>query len=414
MKDNLMRKNFIWNIIGSAFNAFNSLFFLIIVTRINGVEEAGIFTFAFSTALLLYIIGIYAGRTYQVTDDDQDISDSDYLYSKVFTCLIMLLIGLIFCFLRRYNFIKILIIMELTLFKALEAFSEGIYAIVQENNELYKVGISLFLKAIIGLISFVLIDLITHNLILSIFSLIPVNLLMIYLYDFNNLKKLKFKMDKFNYLPVKKILIYGFAAFAFVFLTQYVINASKYIIDEVLPNSSQTIFGIIIMPATVILLLGQFIIQPFLLPLKSSLKESKNKFLKITIALVISIIVIGIISLIFIYLFGIPILNILYGLNLNDYLNDLLLIIIGATLYEITVVLSTSLITMRSTLSQLIVFIIVSIFAFLSSSILVRKYAIQGAVYSYLISMLLLLILYIIIFTSVYKKRKEVSKNEKK
>ena len=45
-----LKKDFIWNMIGSTFSSFNSLFFLIIVTRINGSNEAGIFTFAFSTA----------------------------------------------------------------------------------------------------------------------------------------------------------------------------------------------------------------------------------------------------------------------------------------------------------------------------------------------------------------------------
>ena len=50
------RKNTIWNIIGTTINAFSSLFFMIIVTRVNGVFDAGIFTFAFSTATMFNII----------------------------------------------------------------------------------------------------------------------------------------------------------------------------------------------------------------------------------------------------------------------------------------------------------------------------------------------------------------------
>ena len=66
------RKNTIWNIIGTTINAFSSLFFMIIVTRVNGVFDAGIFTFAFSTATMFNIIGVYAGRIYQVTDNDNN------------------------------------------------------------------------------------------------------------------------------------------------------------------------------------------------------------------------------------------------------------------------------------------------------------------------------------------------------
>ena len=35
-------KNFIWNIVGTGLNSFNSLFFLIILKRINGMNDAGI------------------------------------------------------------------------------------------------------------------------------------------------------------------------------------------------------------------------------------------------------------------------------------------------------------------------------------------------------------------------------------
>ena len=54
-------KNVIWNMIGATTNAFNSLLFTIIVTRINGLNDAGIFTYAFATACLLYVIGVLSG-----------------------------------------------------------------------------------------------------------------------------------------------------------------------------------------------------------------------------------------------------------------------------------------------------------------------------------------------------------------
>ena len=77
MKKNSLRKNFIWNLVGTTFNAFNSLFYMIIVTRINGIKNAGIFSIAFATACILYIIGIYAGRIYQVTENDKKITDKE-------------------------------------------------------------------------------------------------------------------------------------------------------------------------------------------------------------------------------------------------------------------------------------------------------------------------------------------------
>ena len=75
----LLKKNVIWNTIGVTLNSFNSLFFLIIINRINGIDDGGIFSFAFSLACLLFVIGIYAGRTYQVSDIRDELNDSEYL-----------------------------------------------------------------------------------------------------------------------------------------------------------------------------------------------------------------------------------------------------------------------------------------------------------------------------------------------
>ena len=46
-------KNFMWNVLGTGLNSFNSLFFLIIVTRINGINDAGIFSIGVAIAFLM-------------------------------------------------------------------------------------------------------------------------------------------------------------------------------------------------------------------------------------------------------------------------------------------------------------------------------------------------------------------------
>ena len=397
-------KDFIWNVIGSSFNAFNSLFFMMIVTRINGMNDAGIFSFAFSTACLFYIIGIYSGRTYQVTDDNEKISDSDYIHSRFFSCSIMVILSIVFCLLRQYNLYKSIVIVGLVIYKAFESFSEAVYAIIQEQDQLYKVGISMFIKAIISLILFLITDYLFKNIILSILFIGVVNLLVILIYDIKNIRKLNFKLEKLNFKKVWMIFKFGFFAFAFSILTQYVINAPKYSIDTLLSNSDQTIFGIIFMPATIIILLGQFILQPFLLRLKMSLKENKKDFLKLTILLSIAIAIVGTIFLIFMYFFGTSLLKILYNVELNMYLNALVIIIIGGIFYGVSLLLSTSLTTLRSTFSQLLVFIIVTMFSYFIANYLVSKNEILGASYAYMYSMLLLLILYIITFSYVLKK----------
>ena len=127
------KKNVIWNILGVSANAFNSFFFAIIVTRINGIDDAGIFTYCFATACLMYCIGNYCGRTFQVTDINNKNSDTDYIFNRIITCIIMMIVTIGFALIKGYDIYKSAILIILCLFKALEAFAESLYAILQRN-----------------------------------------------------------------------------------------------------------------------------------------------------------------------------------------------------------------------------------------------------------------------------------------
>ena len=102
----LERKNFIWNTIGTILFGFTSLFFLIIITRINGVDDAGIYSYAFANASIFATIGFFAGRTFQVTERNNKISDADYLYNHLTTFFIMMFCALLFCLISRASMAK--------------------------------------------------------------------------------------------------------------------------------------------------------------------------------------------------------------------------------------------------------------------------------------------------------------------
>lgn len=391
------KKNFIWNTIGTTLNAFNSLFFMIAVTRINGANDAGIFTIAFSTACILYIIGLYAGRIYQVTESDKNISNKDFIVHKVITTILMIILIILFCIIKGYKPFKMFVFILLTIYKALEAFSDVYYGILQKNDKLDKVGKSLVLKSIISIILFVVIDKLTKNMTISILTMITASILILIFYDIKNSIEyidINSKVDKRHIL---KIFKYGFYTFAISFLGMYILNAPKYAIDNYLQDNYQTIFGIIVMPATVIGLVAQLLIHPYLNNiLELYNKKDKKGLNKIITKLAICITGVGIISSFLAYFLGPEVLGIIYGIDLNLYRVQLLLIIIASTLYTIGVIYSSVLTTIRDTFSQFIIYIIIAVFALLVSNILTMTNEINGAVISYFLIMLLQFIIYTI------------------
>ena len=403
-KSSQFRKNFIWNILGTGLNAFNSLFFMIAVTRTNGVDNAGIFTIAFSTACIIYIVGVYAGRIYQVTEPDKKITNKEYIINRLITTIAMLFLVIIFSLIRGYDIFKSTIFLLLTIYKALEAFSDVIYGILQKNEKLDLAGKSLFFKSLISIVVFVITDIITKNMIISIISIILVNLIILIIYDFKNSKKYIDIAIPIRKESIIKIFKLGFFTFAISFLGMYVMNAPKYAIDSYLENNYQTIFGIIVMPATVIGLLAQFLIHPYLNRILTLYEEKNLKDLnKLSLKLIIYIIGFGIISSLLAYFLGTQVLGFIYGLDLSMYRIGLLTIIIASTLYTIGVIYSSILTTVRETFSQFIIYIIMAIVAFITSNICTKVGQIDGAVLSYLLIMAIQFLIYTI-YTNIKLK----------
>lgn len=192
------KKNIIWNSIGASLSAFSSLIFLIIVTRINGVFDAGIFTYSFATACLFYTISIYSTRSYQVTELNKSYSDSDFIFNRLSTCLIMFLVAIIFCIIKDYNLYKSSILLLLSLYKCIETIEETLYGIIQKQGLLINVGKSMTLRSILIYFVFFTIDVITKNVIVSIISIMIANLLVIFIYDLKILNKIKYTFTSFS------------------------------------------------------------------------------------------------------------------------------------------------------------------------------------------------------------------------
>lgn len=393
------KKNFTWNLFGSLINSCTSLFFLIAVTRINGVNEAGIFSFAFSVACILNIIGIYYGRAYQVTETDSRFTDSDFICHHFFTCALMILVAALFLIVKRYPAHKTWVFVMLVAFKAAEAFFESVYAVIQKHNELYKVGISMFLKALFGYGAFLAIDIFTHSLIFAIGGIIAANLAVFLIYDLKNVRPYVTRLEAVDFGKMTALFKAGFFTFLFTLLTQYIINASKFAIDSHMEDKYQTVFGIILMPATLIFLFGQFMIHPFLVRLTDYFaKGKKGKFIASVAKIAGCVAAFGALAVLAAYIAGIPFLEFLYGVKLSKYLYPLIIIIAGATFYAMSTVLSNALIVMRKTGIQSVIYIIAAIAAFFVSGKLVVTMGIMGAALSYALIMLFIFLMYTGVF----------------
>ena len=413
--ENIDKKNAVWNVIGASLNAFTSLVFFIIATRINGSVDAGIFSFAFATACIFYVIGIYEGRTFQVTDISKKYSDTDYIYNRIITCIIMMLVSVGFVLIKGYDFSKAIIIILLSLYKCLEALSEVYYAIIQKNKQLYKVGISMSIKAILSVVLFFVIDLITKNLIIASLSIVASNLLFLIVYDLRNIKKIKINKTKYDFKKIRGIFVVGFFTFILTILSIYLINSSRYAIDDLMTEDVQTIFGIILLPGTFMGLFAQYIIQPVLTKVADFLEKADYAGIKKLVnKLFLIIIGCSLLVIVLAYFLEAPVLGMVYGIDLKEYIMPMMVIIFGSIMYSFSIVTSYILIALRKTLYQVIIYSIASITSLVLSYMLVRQIGVLGASINYLVSMSIVAVSFIVFYYITISKKMKMKSIEKK
>lgn len=403
---NNTKKNVIWNMIGTTANAFNSLFFMIIVTRINGLKDSGIFTLAFSLACLFCFIGNYEGRVFQVTDVKQDFSNKEYVVHRISSCILMMVTVLIYCLIMKYDAYKMSVTFALCFMKCCEVFSDVFYGVLQKNDNLELVGKSLFFKSIASILVFIVLDMVTKNLLLSCVGLDLIWLVVLFLYDIPKTKNLIQNEEKISLMNIIKLYKDGFFSFSILFLAVYLVNAQKYALDGIVAESLQAVFGIVLMPATIISLACQYLLQPILNTVANLYALGQKKEFNILIfKSSLLVLVFGLVCIIGAYLFGIPVLNILYGVNISDYKLCLILIIVGAIFYSLSTLVSAALTTIRHTFVQFIVYSVTSLFALFVSKLFIINFSLIGASLAYLLCMFIQFLLYLLIYIYIMRKQ---------
>ncbi|MEG1300981.1 MAG: hypothetical protein RSC93_09780 [Erysipelotrichaceae bacterium] len=401
-----IKKNYFWNTVGTTLLSFNSLFFMIIVTRINGIEDAGIFSFSFASACIINVIALYCGRTYQIADDNSIIKESDYIISRFFTSIFALFITICFVFINHYDIYKSSIFMLLCTLKCIEALSDVYYGVIQKKDKLFIVGKSLTFKSLVGLIGFFIIDFFTNNVVISCAFLVVLNFIYLIFYDIKNAHMETKIVYEFNINRIKRLLTVSMSTFLFTLILLVVINIPRYVIDVYLDDSAQAIYGILSMPATFIMLLGQFILQPSLLNLSIHYKNKNLKQFNKTVFLLCGIILASLIIVLPItYVIGIPVLSLIYGIELEPYSLLLILVIVGAALYASSSVILNALITLHCTHEQLILQIFTLIFSLIVSILLIKNFGLQGSIFSYFAILSIQFVLYAFLYKYIIKKK---------
>ncbi len=375
------KKDYIWNSIGSFLQSAISPILLIVITRLNGVGDSGLFSFAMSLSVVFWAISLWGGRTYQVSDVKKEFSSGDYIVVRFISSLIVAVFSISFCILSGYDLIKTELIMVLVSFKILESIADSIYGVLQIHNKLYIVGISLTMKSVFGFMIFAIVDILTKNIVYGALSIFIVNIAVVIFYDIPLMKHVEsVGLTKKNIMQAGKIMKKTAEVFVVVFLTMFSLNIPRYFLDKY-HYDQIGYFGIMAMPITLLTLFISFVLQPNVVNLSELLKKKKIKeFTKIVSKIDFITFTLGILFVVSSYLIGVWALNTVFGIDINNFRIDLTIMVIGAVANAFASIYVNLLIILRRFKGQFYTLLVTNILAVILSIYLIDRLAMLGSV----------------------------------
>ena len=422
IKNRPSEKNiYLWNIAGSFSNALASVLFLVAVARVTGSKESDIFSLAWSIAQLTLTVGTFQVRLFQATDVEGRFSFHQYLFFRILTVAAQMLVAVFYIFHYHYTGLKAAVILSLCAYKAVEALSDVYQGWFQLKERLDLAGKGMTFRVILSMAVFIITLGVSGNLLLSCLIMTLISIACFILFEIRYMVQSGFQKEASETAKKRQkgiralgdIFVKCFPLFLNAYLVMLIFNAPKMAIDRAITAGNmeagmQTVYNIIFMPTTVINLV-YLVFRPVVTKMAIEWNTGhSDEYLKLIRKVILGLTFIDIFILAGGYLLGIPVLAAVYGVNLGNTRKALMLLLLAGGLNTLVNVLDNALTVIRKQYTLIIAYVIAWIFAEWSASVMTGQAGIDGAAFSFLSAMGVLLIAVMILFIAGYRNAKKM------
>lgn len=400
-----LKGNTLWYTMGTMCSSATSFLLMIYVTRILGVDEAGVFSISYSVGQLMLSIGWFGTRQFQVSDINEEFKFSDYFSLKIFMTIIMMVGCLIYSVFLHFNTYKMLVTFLYCLFLICDVFADLFSARFQQVDKLFLSGISYIIR-ILGYNLVILFSLLCFkNLIVAIVLAMIYSALELTFFDLQLIKRISQIKMEFHLDKIIQLIKNCFPLFISSFLTTFIVNVPKNAIELNFDSSVQTYYNIIFMPSYIINLFCMFIFVPLYTSIANTwLNSTKDKFINTVVKLMIFDVLLSLVVFAGCYFLGIPLLELVYGVDLQSVKPSFLILIIAGCFTSMNSILSYIFTVVRRQRFMIYIYVVAMVLAQISVKTLTLNYGIFGASLDYLIGIASITVMFIIGLVLVLRK----------
>lgn len=397
--------------IGSTCYSGSSFLYMLVVTRVCGTELAGFYSLSYATAQLLLQVARYGVRTYQATDLNQKFLFSEYKVSRMITCALMMLFGILyssFSFSGDYIIISCFII----LMKMIDAVEDVYHGNFQQKYHVELMGKMLAARNLYSAVFFTASLLITKSLYFTCTATALTSLVLCLVmnswFSRKTVGSLENAKGDFRMSHVWELLRICTPMFVGTFLSLLLYNVPKYAMASVMSDEYQTYYSILFMPSFVISLMCEFVFKPMITTIAELWWEKKVKKFILYVLRILGIILVCSAAIVVAgHLLGRTLLELVYGVDLSPYKLHFIVLLVGGGISAEVYMLYNILIAIRKGNCLLAVYGITAVLTILPARKMVQTWGVMGAALNYLLSCSLLFVMFASILIYVVIRRKQ-------
>lgn len=388
-------KDFIWNTVGVG--AWGMVFPILtmIATQLVGVEQAGMFSMAFVVGSLLFILANFGVRTYQISDVEEVHSFADYQVSRWITCVLMVVVGCLYCAIRGYDAEMFYLSVGVFLYRMVDGLADVYEGRLQQVDKLYLAGISQALRSVLALVVFAILLVISRNMVAASFgmAIAAAATFVVVTYPLTLLETPKSR--KLSLASVAQLFKNTAPLFVALFLYALIDNMPKFVMEGALSYDNQLYFNALYFPAQGILITSQLVYKPLLVRMAGVWQDAskRRQFDLIMVGILGVILAVTAANVLIMAWIGIPIMSFLYGIDFEQF-RGLMYIMLAAGGVTAAIDFMYQVITvMRRQKDVTTLYLVTFGFSLFVPILLVMFTGLPGAVIGYLIVMTLLFVL---------------------
>ena len=381
-------ENMVWNTVGSfTYLICQWLLTFILVRCFDDVDGAGQLSLAMSITNIFYTLAHFNVRSYLISDIQGNFKIPEYSAFRLLTCGFSITACYIYISCFGYNREQFFCILFYMIFRLGEAWVDLLHGMEQRRSRMDIGGLSLFVRGILLIVSFVTVFYFTDNFNLSILAMAVSTWSYILLADVSFAKKFEDFRPAFSWEKMKSMMGIFLLVTTASFLGLIASNFPRQILESRMGSEILGIYSTVATPAVIVQVAATYVFNPVLteFAVLYNHKDSKDRFTKFVLKIIGILVALSVVCLVGAAALGEWGLNLLYGQRIAEHAYLFMPVICYTCLNAFVWFLWNLLIVIRRLKSLLVVNSIGLVICFLLIHPMITVFSMNGVSYTLII-----------------------------